>query len=495
MVQGTGLLTVTALVGQGLGFFYRIALSRLIGAEVMGLYQLLMPAYSLILSVVSIGLTAAVSALTAQYRALGHPYTAHRILRRCLAFMALLIGCLTLVVVPGSDFLSVYFLGDARTQLGLVLLLPCALLTGVENLHKHAFYGAGRYRIPALTELLEQVVRTVAVLGLLVLFLPQYPERAVGLVVAGMVICEVFSAATLTLLYRRQLKPEREGKVGGLNRQIASVALPVAATALLGNLMGSACAVLIPQKLVEGGATVTQAMSSFGVMFGMTLPLLNLPTAFISALGLVLMPDLAQKWARGFRKEAGERVAGSLRTTSLLMLPAVGLLVVVGPSLGYALFQNENVGDYLAPLAVVTVLGCYQAVTACALNGIGSQAAAARNALLSGGLELAVVFFTVGIPGVGLTGYVAAALCSTALCVGMNLAALRKKTHLRWNLFEALVAPGLGSLLAALTGNLLFRNLLDRGLATAAAGWVSVVWGALLYLLVLRTLGVGRRTF
>lgn len=54
-------------------------------------------------------------------------------------------------------------------------------------------------------------MRSAAVLGLLWLFLPQYPERAVGLVVAGMVICEVFSAVTLAVLYRRR----RRGVLSG----------------------------------------------------------------------------------------------------------------------------------------------------------------------------------------------------------------------------------------------------------------------------------------
>ena len=43
MLYGTLLLTATGLVNQLLGFFYRILLSRLIGSEVMGLYQLIMP--------------------------------------------------------------------------------------------------------------------------------------------------------------------------------------------------------------------------------------------------------------------------------------------------------------------------------------------------------------------------------------------------------------------------------------------------------------------
>ena len=46
MLYGTLVLTLTSIVSQFLGFVYRVFLSRLIGAEVMGLYQLIMPVFS-----------------------------------------------------------------------------------------------------------------------------------------------------------------------------------------------------------------------------------------------------------------------------------------------------------------------------------------------------------------------------------------------------------------------------------------------------------------
>ena len=66
-------------------------------------------------------------------------------------------------MIAASDFVSVAFLGDARTQLGLILLLPCVALTGVENIHKHFFYGTGVVRPPAVVELMEQFIRAAAV--------------------------------------------------------------------------------------------------------------------------------------------------------------------------------------------------------------------------------------------------------------------------------------------------------------------------------------------
>ena len=495
MLYGTLLLTATGLLGQVLGFVYRILLSRLVGAEIMGLYQLVMPVSSVLLSLTAVGLTAAVSSLTSEYRALGNAAAAGQVLRRCLVLLLALLALPALVVVLCSDPISVYLLGDARTRLGLVLLLPCILLTGVENLHKHAFYGAGMIRPPAFTELLEQVVRTLAVLGLLLAFLPQSPERTVGLIVTGMVICEVFSACTLALLHRRCRRglagprgpgvPPRE-----LDRRIARIALPIAATALLGNLMGSVCTVLIPQKLVAGGMEVSEAVSAFGVMFGMSLPMLSLPTAFIAALGLVLVPKLAESTALGRRAEVRRRISKAMLGTSVLMLPAMAFLVVLGPTLGEALFREPSVGDHLPLLSLGVLLSCYQSVLSCSLNGVGRQPAAARNALIAGAVELVLVFFTVGLPGVGLRGYVLAALVSALVGTVLGAVGLYRAVGLRPEVFRWITAPGLAALLMGLDIRLLFQVLQDRGLSGLGSAAVCLAVGGVLYLAALSAQGV-----
>ncbi len=193
-------LTAVSALSQLLSFGYRVAMSRMVGAEVMGLYQLLMSAYAVLQSVTMVGLTAAVSNLTSQYLARHNGRGAAKALSCALGLFFLLLLPAAALVLVFSDGISVYLLGDARTRLGLVLLLPCAALTGVENLHKHHFYGAGRVRAPAAVDLAEQCIRAGAVLALLWAFLPQYPERAAGLIVLGMWVCEVFSSLTLVVL-------------------------------------------------------------------------------------------------------------------------------------------------------------------------------------------------------------------------------------------------------------------------------------------------------
>lgn len=490
--KGALFLTVLSAVSQALGFGYRVALSRLVGAEVMGLYQLIMPVYSVIMSLTAVGLTSAASNLTSRHLALGNRKAADQTVATCLKFFLLLLLPIGAVVILGSDVISVYLLGDARTRLGLILLVPCVALTGVENCHKHYFYGSGLVRSPAIVELMEQFVRMFAVIALLLLFLPQYPERVVGLIVAGMVICEIFSSCTLAVLYRRRRGPltgrGEEGRVR--RRQVAAIALPVGLNALLGNLLSAANSALIPRKLVEGGMDRSAAVSQFGVVCGMTMPMLTLPIVFLGALNLVLVPRLARACALNRPGECGRLVSQAISAVSMLALPSISFMVVVGPDLGRAMFRQDGVGEYLLPLACVMAMSCGTSVLASSLNGVGRQRTVAAISLSGGLVQLGFTLALVPLPGVGMAGYVAGAVVSTALELGLCLWQIVRATGLRVRPFRWMAAPGLASLLAGLTGNLMFRALKDSGLEPVPAGLGTLGFTLVLYLAALQAQGV-----
>ena len=55
LLRGTILLTLTGILCRILGFFYRIFLANVIGAEGMGIYQLIFPIYSICFSLCASG--------------------------------------------------------------------------------------------------------------------------------------------------------------------------------------------------------------------------------------------------------------------------------------------------------------------------------------------------------------------------------------------------------------------------------------------------------
>ena len=462
VLTGTVLLTAVGLFSQLVGFCYRILLSRLIGAETMGLYQLVMPVYSVLMSVTAVGLTVALATLSAKFCALKDRGAIRDTLRKTVGGFFLVAVPLGVAVIALSDPISVYLIGDARTRLGIVLLVPCVLLTGVENLHKHCFYGIGRVGPPAASETAEQIVRAAAVLGLLLLLRPRTKEQTVGIIVIGMVLCEVCSALTLTLLFRRHWKVNPPGQAThSVNRrQLAKLAVPVSMTSLLGTLLGSANAVLIPARLVAGGMEAGEAMAAFGVMCGMTMPLLAMPTGFVGALCLTMVPDLARRTAGGDRRAAGEFLDRILSVTSLLMAPAMALMAVVGPAIGQVVYRESTIGGHMTWLAVGTLLSCYQMVLGGALNGLSLQSIGARNAIVSDIVQLGFTFFAVS--GWKLAGFAAGFVLSSLVGMGMNLVSVLRATGGRVRIYRWFVRPLSGATLTWGWCRLLFR-ILERG--------------------------------
>lgn len=486
-------LTGMAALSQMLSFVYRVIMSRMIGAEGMGLYQLVMSAYSVLLSLSTIGLTSGASNLSAQYLALGNGKAMDQTRRICLGLLAADAAILAVIVIGLYDPISVYLLGDARTQLGLVLLLPCLLLTGVENIHKHLFYGAGIVKPPAFVELAEQFIRACAVLGLLWVFLPQNGERTVGLIIAGMVVCEVFSSSSLTVLYRRRFSNVRhcgsgENK-GVLLKKVGKIAVPIAVTSLLGNLMGAANSALIPRKLVEAGMERGAAVAELGIVCGMTLPMLGLPTVFLGALNLVMVPRLARSVALKQYRRVQHQVQRSLMAVSVLILPSMALMAVLGPDLAVLLYGQREAGENLLPLAIAMIFSCYHGVLNGVLSGIEKQGQSALVSLLCDAVQLGFVF-TVAWPGVGIRGFVAGMLVSEILGAVLCAWCVRRGTGVRISFFECITAPGLGALLMGLTANLLFRYLKDSGVPVTAAVTAAVVYGLLIYLAALQAQGI-----
>ncbi len=490
LLSGTLLLTAVGLFSQLVGFGYRIALSRLVGAETMGLYQLVMPVYSTLMSLTAIGLTVAASTLSARSHALGDRGAVRQVRNRALALFFCAALPLGTVLLLFSDPVSVYILGDARTRLGIVLLVPCVLLTGVENIQKHCFYGLGLVTPPAFTETAEQLIRTGAILGMLLILLPRSREETVGIIVLGMVLCEIFSALSLTLLFRRWwARGERAAprETVGYGR-ILSISLPVAATSLLGTFLNSANAVLIPAKLVEGGADPSAAVSAFGVLCGMTMPMLSLPTGFIGALCLVLVPNLARQTAKGDRQALQGFLDRVMSATSLLMAPAMALLTVIGPDLARAVFRDPAAGDSMLPLAAGTLLSCWQSVLSGALNGMGRQGLGARNAILSDAVQLAFTFFTVAKWGLG--GFVAGFVLSSLVGMGLNLASVLRCAALRPRLLAWFFSPVLSAVLMGLWSRLFFQICLDGGVPLPAACCLCAVLGLVLYAAALLAQGI-----
>lgn len=184
-LQSALVLTASSIGLQALGFAYRIFISRATGAQGMGVLQLVMPVYGILISLTYSGFTTAITNLSSEHSALGDPGGMRQPVRLSLAVFLVLFAIVAIPTVAFSGWISTNLLGDGETRLALLILLPCLLLTGFENIFKSWFYGVKNVKAPAISDQLEQIVRIAAVVGLLLWFRPTDPAIAAALIVAG----------------------------------------------------------------------------------------------------------------------------------------------------------------------------------------------------------------------------------------------------------------------------------------------------------------------
>ena len=458
---GAALLAFVNICIQLLGFVYRIALSRLIGAEGMGLFQLIFPFYGIVISVTLSGVTMAVSRLTSEYSALGKTGSLRRLMRLAVAMFAAVLTVMSILVFVFSRELASGFLGDARVRPALCMLMPCLLFAGLGSIHKNFFYGLHDVTPPAAAELFESLLRLITVPGLLFLILPQPFDITLAAIVFGMLLCEIMSFAFIRAAYSR-VSPKsipRGGASGdGLIRKIASIAIPVSATSLAAGILSSLNVIIIPKRLALAGYVYPQALSLFGVLFGMSIPLLTLPSAVISALSVVLVPKLAESSVLKNEKTMHSRISRSIVLTSVCTLPAIAAVAPIGAALGKLLYNQPIAGENMPLLAVFIALSNYQGIFSSILNGVGRQKTAAAITIADSMLHFIMTWALTALPRFGISGYIIGGAASTAFGVVLCLYFIKKYTGVRIDVFSWFAAPLLSALLGGLCSRLFYLS-------------------------------------
>ncbi len=148
LLLGTLILTASGIICRILGFLYRIFLSRRIGAEAFGIYQLATPLYALMLSLGAGGMQTVLSRFVASYLAKKGFQTG----KICLAA-----GCGIVVILSFSASIFLFFSADfigtrlfePRTILLLRILSLGILPSGIHNCLSAWYLGQNQTALPS----------------------------------------------------------------------------------------------------------------------------------------------------------------------------------------------------------------------------------------------------------------------------------------------------------------------------------------------------------
>ena len=421
----TAFLSASHFFVRVIGLIMRIWLSRSLGAAAIGLVELAQSAQMLLITPVVSGLPAAVSRLSAKHTDDAGMQT--RALR-CGIALSLWVSVPLMFSAFFLRNVLARWLGDMGTLPALLVYLPCIPILGISCALNGFCYGTGRTVAPAIGEIMEQLVRfvlTVRLVGLL----KKLPHPLIAAIPAAATLAgETISLAfTLALCAPALLAGHSRAHMRSMRAEMIALALPLTGMRLVSSLMRTVCATLIPQRLQFSGLSRTDALSQLGMMNGMIMPMLTLPSFVTCSLCMVAAPELT-------RRQAQHRALKPICRTILFASFCIGLLAsgavhLFSPFIANRLYHQPQLEPYLRVCsALIPVMALCQTVGGI-MNGLGLQGSSLRISLASSLAHTILTWLLAAVPSLRLGGVMIAMAVSQFITLVLSLRAIRPQIN------------------------------------------------------------------
>ena len=278
-----------------------------------------------------------------------------------------------------------------------------------------------------------------------------------------------------------------------LTRKLLGITLPVTFSACLRSGLITLEHALIPRGLKQSGASWSSALSSYGVLSSMVLPVVLFPSAFISSFSGLLVPEVAESNAAG-NPERVSRI--STRVISLALIFSFGVAGIMGCfsyELGEVIYHSREAGMYIRRLAPLIPIMYVDSSVDAVLKGMGQQVYSMNVNIADALISVILVWFLV--PHMGLMGYVITIYATEILNTTLSLCRMLPISNMKIHLWKQVFGP-LVSVLGACCGIRLMMAVFHIDMALTVPALIGqILLTALLYMILLMCTGVvDRRT-
>jgi len=278
IITGTIILTATGLISRLIGFFYRIYLSQAIGAEGLGVYQMIFPIYSICFSLCCGPIQTAISKNVAGQTEKKSSNSGKAMFQSGLILSFSFAILVALLIHLNADFLAAYILLEPKCAPLLKILVWAIPMCSVTSCISGYYYGRKKAHIPAISQLAEQLVRVFSFYIISKIWLSQGMEISVSLAVIVLVLGEAASALISIIIAGFHFTGLPKSLIRLKDtlwpnmKMILLISVPLSANRLCISVLQSAEAIMIPNKLQQFGLTSSEAYSVYGILTGMALP-------------------------------------------------------------------------------------------------------------------------------------------------------------------------------------------------------------------------------
>lgn len=502
-LKGTFILTIAGFVVKVIGSLNWIFVSRILGGEGIGLYQMAFPIYFLAMTVSQAGVPVAISIITAERVALKDIYGAKRVFRISMALMLVTGLFFSFLTYFLADWLIEWqFIRDPRAYMSVVVLAPTVFFVTFLASSRGYLQGWQRMTPTAVSQIVEQIFRVITMILLASLLMPWGLDYAA----AGASLGALAGAVTgLIVLVYFHIKLDRDierdyGKVlapapgtehesaGHIIKRIFQLSLPVSAASIMLPIVSNLDLMIVPQRLEVAGYSVGEATELFGYLTGMAVPLVNLSCIITASMAMSIVPAISEARALKQKDRVYNQTAASVRISNFVCFPAFVCVFVLATPISALIYNAPGAGPAVMISAVsIVLLGLHQVSTAI-LQGLGHPTIPMVNMVIAAVAKVVLNWNLTSIPWLGIMGAAWATAADMGVAALINLVFIYKFIGYKLELGQLLKTIAAALVMAAATHVFYVQSMALLDMAVVST-FGAVFFGCGVYIAVMLLIG------
>ena len=435
------ILTSSSLLIRGAGLIFNIYVANKVGQEAIGIFSLVMSVYTFAITFATSGISLACTCIVSEEFAKNNFEKGLKAVKTCI-FFALILGITASILlflfahIISGNWLkgNVSNLPIYSISLGLPLISISAVIGGYLT-------SIGKSYKSAFAQCVELTVKIIATYFLLSFSINKGIDAICTSLIIGDVISEFFSFLLNLIFYfveKRKFKPSR-GYHKDLNIKIFKIAFPVAITSYIRSGLSSLKHFLIPIRLQASGLNYSLAISKYGLINGMVMPVLMFASFFVTSFSGLLVPEYARLLA-GKNFNRMKTVCSKIFTiTFSFSFLIAGIFLFFSNELSLLIYKNLEIAIYLKIFSLLIIFMYIDNVIDGILKGVGSQFGVMVINICDLLITIFIIYFVV--PFLGTNGYIFSIFVSEIFNFTASFILLKNKINFSFDFFNCCIKP------------------------------------------------------
>lgn len=349
-LKSTIILTISGIITKIFGFIIRVITTRIVGSKVISLYSIVLPTYSLLITIATLALPTTISKLVAENK-----IKKSTILGNSLILITLINIIVVTIMFLSSKYIANNLLHEPRVYLILLSATISFPIVSISSIIKGYFYGNMNMVPNAISNIIEQITRYILIIFIVPICMNYGPIYAASSLFLISFITEFISIIVNILFLPKKIKIKKEYFIPDKDtvRDILGISIPSVSSRIIGNIGYFFEPIILMNILMYSGYTKDYILNEYGIFNSYSIPILTVPSFFIIAISLSLVPEISKYYSNNNILKVKSRFKQAIIFSLIIGILYSIILLIYGDKILYIIYNTYEGINYIKILSIV----------------------------------------------------------------------------------------------------------------------------------------------